>query len=89
MGEINEGNQKHGGDAAKGFREWKLIANLLALLAVKEESQDSNIGILNAAGFTPSEIARLIRTTPNTVSVTLNKLKKSTVGRRGSKLKSR
>jgi hypothetical protein len=48
------------------------IANLLALLVTKDDKQEDRIVKLNAAGYTPSEIANLIRTTPNTVSVTLS-----------------
>ena len=48
------------------------IANLLGLLAVKEESQGNKIATLGAAGFTPKEIADLIGTTTNTVMVKLS-----------------
>lgn len=48
------------------------IANLLALLVTKDDKQEDRIVKLNAAGYTPSEIANLIGTTPNTVSVTLS-----------------
>jgi DNA-binding NarL/FixJ family response regulator len=54
-------------DAAEQLR---LISNLLALLAVKGESQEEKILTLAAAGFTTGEIADLIRTTANTVAVT-------------------
>jgi predicted transcriptional regulator len=48
------------------------IANLLALLVTKDDKQEDRIVKLNAAGYTPSEIANLIGTTPNTVRVTLS-----------------
>jgi DNA-binding CsgD family transcriptional regulator len=51
------------------------IVNLLALIAVKGESQTEKILTLTAAGFTSSEIASLLRTTPNTVSVTVYQAK--------------
>jgi len=58
------------------------IANLLALLVTKDDKQEDRIVKLNAAGYTPSEIANLIGTTPNTVRVTLStskaKVKKRT-----------
>jgi DNA-binding NarL/FixJ family response regulator len=54
-------------DAAEQLRR---ISNLLALLAVKGESQEEKILTLSAAGFTTGEIADLIRTTANTVAVT-------------------
>lgn len=47
------------------------ITKLLALLAAKGESQANQILMLNAIGFTASEIASLLGTTPNTVSVTV------------------
>lgn len=53
------------------------IANLLGLLAVKDAPQANKIATLGAAGFTPSEIASLIGTTPNTVKVTLSQQKAS------------
>jgi len=49
--------------------------NLLALIAVKGERQADQILTLSAAGFTAGEIASLLRTTPNTVSVTLYQAK--------------
>jgi len=52
------------------------LVNLLALLAVKGEKQVDQILTLSAAGFTPAEIASLLRTTANTVSVTLYQAKK-------------
>ena len=54
-------------DTAEQLRR---ISNLLALLAVKGESQQEKILTLTAAGFTTGEVADLIRTTPNTVAVT-------------------
>lgn len=53
------------------------IANLLALIAAKDLDQAEQILLLDAAGFPAREIARLVRTTPNTVSVTLYQAKKS------------
>ena len=52
------------------------IANLLALLLVTGKPQPEQISLLNAAGYAPSEIARLVGTTPNTVSVTLSQRRK-------------
>ncbi|MFI5253772.1 MAG: hypothetical protein ACHQQQ_15240 [Bacteroidota bacterium] len=51
------------------------IINLLALIAVKDKPQKDQIGILSQAGFQPKEIADIINTTSNTVSVILHKLK--------------
>ena len=53
-----------------GF-ESKLV-NLLALLLVQERKQSEQVALLNRAGFRPFEIATLLGTTPNTVSVQLS-----------------
>ena len=52
------------------------IARLLALLAVKGENQTDKIVTLTAAGFAPAEVAQLLGTTPNSVSVTVYKAAK-------------
>jgi hypothetical protein len=51
--------------------ESKLV-NLLALLLVQERGQPEQIALLARAGFRPSEIAGLLGTTRNTVSVQLS-----------------
>ncbi len=51
--------------------ESKLV-NLLALLLVQERQQPEQIALLNRAGFRPAEIAALLGTTRNTVSVQLS-----------------
>lgn len=51
--------------------ESKLV-NLLALLLVQERKQPEQIALLNRAGFRPAEIAALLGTTRNTVSVELS-----------------
>jgi NOL1/NOP2/fmu family ribosome biogenesis protein len=56
--------------------ESKLL-NLLALQLVQERKQTDQIGLLNRAGFRPSEIALLLGTTSHTVSVELSKQKKA------------
>jgi hypothetical protein len=52
------------------------IANLLALLLVTGKPQPEQISLLSAAGYAPAEIARLVGTTPNTMSVTLSQRRK-------------
>jgi len=52
------------------------IANLLALLLVTGKPQPEQISLLSAAGYGSSEIARLVGTTRNTVSVTLSQRRK-------------
>ncbi len=51
--------------------ESKLV-NLLALLLIQERKQPEQIAFLNRAGFQPAEIAALLGTTRNTVSVQLS-----------------
>jgi transcriptional regulator len=46
--------------------------NLLGLLLVRERKQTEQITLLNRAGFRPAEIAALLGTTRNTVSVELS-----------------
>jgi len=54
-----------------------LIVRLLALNIVKDlKVQKDKIITLSSFGFGPSEIARLLGTTPNTVSVALSDVKK-------------
>ncbi len=53
------------------------LLTVLALLLVQEREQTQQISLLSRAGFRPSEIASLIGTTPNTVSVCLSKHKRT------------
>jgi len=48
------------------------LVNLLGLLLVRERKQTEQITLLNRAGFRPAEIAALLGTTRNTVSVELS-----------------
>jgi DNA-binding CsgD family transcriptional regulator len=59
--------------------ESKLV-NLLALLLVQERKQPEQIALLSRAGFRPSEIAALLGTTRNTVSVQLSIQKREKSG---------
>ncbi len=58
------------------------IVNLAALLVVRGESQENKIRTLSGAGFSPSEIANLLGTTSNTVSVTLSKARSTSKPRK-------
>lgn len=53
------------------------LTNLLALLLVQERKQPDQIVLLSRAGYRPTEIAALIGTTPNTVSVQLSNMKRT------------
>ena len=56
-------------------RELRRIADLLALLVTRRQTQAEQIRTMRAVGYTPSEIAGLVHTTRNTVSVTLSQQK--------------
>jgi len=53
----------------------KLIA--VSSIQVKDMGQNQKMKILNDMGLQPKEIATIIGTTPNTVSVELSKMKKN------------
>ena len=57
--------------------EIKKMNKLLVLIFTKDMSQTNAISFLSKSGFQPKEIADLLGTTSNTVSVVLNKLKKN------------
>jgi CRP-like cAMP-binding protein len=66
--------------------ETKLV-NLLALLLVQERKQTEQIDLLNRAGFRPVDIASLLGTTRNTVSVELSNRKREKKRTKGGKPK--
>ena len=70
----DESRPSGAGDSVVG--ELQRISKLLGLLAIKGESQEEKILTLTAAGFTAGEVAELLRTTSNTVAVTVYKTKK-------------
>lgn len=53
------------------------VIRLIALLLPKEIKQNDKITILYDLGFQPKEIASILGTTPNTVRVTLVKIRRS------------
>lgn len=61
------------------------LTNLLALLLVQERKQIDQIALLSRAGFRPAEIAGLLGTTPNSVSVQLSAMKRARKGSGRSK----
>jgi DNA-binding CsgD family transcriptional regulator len=62
--------------------ELKRISRLLTLLVTKDLNQRDKIGLLSTAGLQPKEIADLVGTTANTVSVTLAHIRKQQAARR-------
>ena len=65
--------------------DFRKIANLLALVVTQDKKQADAILTLGAAGFSASEIAALLRTTTNTVSVRLSQAKAKRKAKRGAK----
>lgn len=66
------------------LQELRRISRLLTVVATKEvATKRERISILADAGFEPKEIADLVGTTPNTVSVTLYSLRKEQSQRTG------
>ena len=61
------------------------LVKLLALLLVQERKQPEQIALLNRAGFRPAEIAALLGTTRNTVSVQLSQQKRERRPAKGRK----
>jgi len=58
------------------LQELQRISKLLALTITRELKQKEKIELLYSIGFQPKEIADLIGTTSNTVSVTLVEIRK-------------
>ena len=54
----------------------KEIVGLLAILAKRDTMQSTLMKELSMVGFQPKRIAELLGTTPNTISVSLNRVKK-------------
>lgn len=54
-----------------------MLTRLVALNLLEGKKQQEQIILLNRVGLEPKEIAEMLDTTPNTVRVTLSKLRKS------------
>jgi hypothetical protein len=65
--ETNEG--------VAGFGEVGKALKLLVLVAVKDMTLKEQVSLMSKAGFGRSEMARLLGTTPNSISVRLAELK--------------
>ncbi len=63
------------------------LVSLLGLLLVQERQQTEQIGLLGRAGFKPAEIAALLGTTRNTVSVELSNQRRGKNPKTGKRLK--
>ena len=53
-----------------------LLVSLMAISVLDGKPQEEQIELLGKASLAPKDIAALVGTTPNTVSVTLSKMKK-------------
>jgi DNA-directed RNA polymerase specialized sigma24 family protein len=62
-------------ESSRSTKDIQRIINLFALFVVKGEKQEEKIRLLSAAGYTAAEVATLVGTTPNTVSVTLYQIR--------------
>ena len=60
------------------LKKFDTVIKLLTISSLKGEKQLEKIKILSGEGLPPKEIADLLGTSANTVSVALNKLKKKT-----------
>ncbi len=65
------------------LQELQRITKLLALTATRDQIQRDRIAVLSSVGFQPKEIAKLLGTTANTVSVTLSDIRKKARGGKG------
>jgi len=61
------------------------IAKLLALILAEGKTKTDAILRLSGVGFPPGEIAELLGTTPNTVSVVIHQARKMAKGRKSSR----
>ena len=57
-------------------QQLRSITKLLVVGLMAGKNQKEQISLLSFAGFQPKEIAKMLDTTPNTVSVMLTRLKK-------------
>lgn len=57
--------------------EIKKLNKLLILLLTKELPQNEKIAFLDKSGFQPKDIAEILNTTPNTVRVSLARIRKN------------
>lgn len=58
------------------INELKKMNKLLILLLIKDLERNEKIKFLSEAGFQPKDIASIINTTANVVSIQLTKLRK-------------
>ena len=64
------------GIGAEVAHKLDVLISLMAISILGEKTQKQQIDLLGRAGLAAKEIAGLVGTTPNTVSVTLSKLRR-------------
>jgi DNA-binding MarR family transcriptional regulator len=62
---------------AELIRKLDVLIGLTAIHVLEKKSQKEKVELLGRAGLAVKDIAALVGTTPNTVSVTLSKLRKN------------
>ena len=73
-------------DRAEGMTAFESrLVSLLGLLLVQDRKQAEQIGLLGRAGFKPAEIAALLGTTRNTVSVEMSNQRRGKKSKKGKK----
>ena len=83
MAKENAGDEK--GSPIEGMTTFESrLVKLLGLLLVSERQQNEQIGLLGRAGFKSAEIAEMLGTTRNTVSVELSNQRKARPSKKGS-----
>lgn len=60
----------------KFLKELRMIKKLLAMQAIQNKDFREQIIFLNSIGFQPKEIAEMVNSTSNSVSVSLHKIRK-------------
>jgi len=83
----NENSQLNGLSTDTVARQLERIANLLGLLVTHGKPQMEQIAVLSGAGYSSAEIAQLIGTTRNTVSVALSQMKTARKQKKPKKVK--
>jgi hypothetical protein len=77
--------QKRKVDSEAGLRK---TLNLLAIVSLDGKKLKDQVSLMARAGFERVEMAEILGTTPNSISVRLNELKKAAGDRRGRSGKS-
>ncbi len=69
-------NKNESGELQESLAELRILRRLMALTVIEGKKQKDQIRILALAGLDRHEIARLLSTTPLTVSVVISNIRK-------------